>query len=130
MADLLKGESALRSGDSGTAGTGEVTSKSTSYHRTEYVKPTVYLTFDDGPYPATDEVLDVLRDEDVKATFFICAIHLERDRALQFRILRRMLGAGHSIGNHGYDHDPTKKREYLATTPDAVEGDFTKNISE
>jgi peptidoglycan/xylan/chitin deacetylase (PgdA/CDA1 family) len=95
------------------------------------IRAPVYLTYDDGPYPTTSEVLDVLRDEEVKATFFLCAIHLERNASLQYGILKRMLTerGGHSVGNHGYDHNPASKRGYLATTPAAVEEDFTTNVA-
>jgi peptidoglycan/xylan/chitin deacetylase (PgdA/CDA1 family) len=91
-------------------------------------KRTVYLTFDDGPYPATEEVLDVLREQKVRATFFLCAKHLESRADIQFRLIKRMLSEGHSLGNHGYDHDPSKKSAYLATTTEAVKKDFVDNV--
>jgi peptidoglycan/xylan/chitin deacetylase (PgdA/CDA1 family) len=62
---------------------------------------TVYLTFDDGPDPAcTPLILDILRKEHVKATFFVLGYRSE-----QFPyIVRRMHSEGHEIGNHGYYH--------------------------
>jgi peptidoglycan/xylan/chitin deacetylase (PgdA/CDA1 family) len=90
-------------------------------------KGTVYLTFDDGPYPATAEVLDVLRDKKVKATFFLCAKNLAGNGELQYALLKRMIAEGHSLGNHGYDHDPMTKKGYKASTTDAVKKDFTDN---
>ena len=90
-------------------------------------KPDIYLTFDDGPKVATSEVLDALRDQKVKATFFLCAVALEAHGDLQYRILKRMIGEGHSFGNHGYDHDPTTKAEYRKSSVDAVKKDFTVN---
>jgi len=90
--------------------------------------PNVYLTFDDGPYPETAEVLDALRTAQARATFFLCAKHLENNRALQFQLIKRMLAEGHSLGNHGYDHDPMTKKGYQRSTTDAVKKDFTDNI--
>lgn len=61
----------------------------------------VYLTFDDGPIPViTDKILDVLREQDVKATFFIVGKEIpEREH-----ILKRINAEGHSIGLHTYSH--------------------------
>jgi peptidoglycan/xylan/chitin deacetylase (PgdA/CDA1 family) len=61
----------------------------------------IYLTFDDGPSPwATRRILQVLKDENVLASFFLVA-----ERALAHQdILREILSAGHTIGNHSFDH--------------------------
>lgn len=61
---------------------------------------TVYLTFDDGPSARTAEILDILKQYDIKATFFI--IGKEGDR--QKDLLKRMADEGHSIGIHTYSH--------------------------
>lgn len=61
---------------------------------------TVYLTFDDGPGPNTDAVLDVLKANDVKATFFIIG-KMIRTREAQ---LQRVYDEGHVTGNHTWDH--------------------------
>ncbi|MBI4295698.1 MAG: polysaccharide deacetylase family protein [Chloroflexi bacterium] len=61
----------------------------------------VALTFDDGPNePYTSEILDILNKYDVKATFFVVGMNVERypDTA------RRMLSEGHVLGNHSYSH--------------------------
>lgn len=63
-------------------------------------QPTVYLTFDDGPSKLTDQVLDILRDEDVKGTFFVLGKQVESHPQL----VRRAVQEGHAIGNHTYDH--------------------------
>lgn len=63
-------------------------------------QPTVFLTFDDGPGVHTADVLDILRDEQVKATFFVLGEHVERHPELVRRIDRE----GHAIGNHTFDH--------------------------
>ena len=62
----------------------------------------VALTFDDGPVaPYTDSILDLLRDERVKATFFVIGSSVARHPDLA----RRMVGEGHELGNHSYSHD-------------------------
>jgi len=63
-------------------------------------QPTVYLTFDDGPSALTSKVLDILRDEEVKATFFVLG---EQVKAHPEQ-LRQTVKEGHAIGNHTYDH--------------------------
>ncbi|MDE2141894.1 MAG: polysaccharide deacetylase family protein [Elusimicrobia bacterium] len=60
----------------------------------------VALTFDDGPSPYTAQVLDVLKREGVKATFFLCGENAERYPEL----VRRIRAEGHQIGNHTYSH--------------------------
>ena len=61
----------------------------------------VALTFDDGPNPsATPRILDMLREHDVAATFFLLGKHVE----LWPSLARRIADEGHAIGNHGYHH--------------------------
>jgi len=63
--------------------------------------PRIALTFDDGPWPgATDRVLDILADLDVKAAFFVIGQYVDRHPDL----IRRIDREGHLIGNHTYDH--------------------------
>lgn len=60
-----------------------------------------YLTFDDGlDRTVTRMILDILKEEDVKATFFIVGNTIPNNKAL----LKRMVQEGHSIGNHTYTH--------------------------
>lgn len=64
-------------------------------------KQEVFLTFDDGPHPeATPFVLDVLKANGIKATFFI----LGKNAELYPELVRRVTEEGHSIGNHGMNH--------------------------
>nr|WP_320145842.1 polysaccharide deacetylase family protein [uncultured Anaeromusa sp.] len=61
----------------------------------------VYLTFDDGPDPQnTPVVLDILKKEQIKATFFLVGTQIEKHPAL----VQRLFAEGHAIGNHTYDH--------------------------
>jgi len=60
-----------------------------------------YLTFDGAPNPpGTDRILDILAKYDVKATFFMEGKRLENNA----ECARRVLQAGHDIGNHSYNH--------------------------
>src|SRR3712207_1810742 len=62
---------------------------------------TVALTFDDGPSANwTPQVLDILRRNRVKATFFLVGADVERFPDVARRIARE----GHTIGNHSWDH--------------------------
>lgn len=67
--------------------------------------PCVALTFDDGPSIYTPELLDILKKEDVKATFFV----LGKSASVQKNILKRIATEGHNIGNHSYDHKDFRK---------------------
>lgn len=61
----------------------------------------VALTFDDGPAPPyTEQILDILRDRKVPATFFVCGKNVERFP----EILHRIQAENHAIGNHTYSH--------------------------
>ena len=61
----------------------------------------VYLTFDDGPLPeCTPQVLDILAQYGVKATFFMVGENVERYPQL----LKRVRAEGHAVGNHTYHH--------------------------
>ncbi|WP_214318975.1 polysaccharide deacetylase family protein [Nonomuraea sediminis] len=58
------------------------------------------LTFDDGPSAYTAKLLDTLKREKVKATFFLMGQHVEQYP----KLARRQLAEGHAIGNHTWDH--------------------------
>ncbi len=61
----------------------------------------VYLTFDDGPTAeATGQILDILKKENVKATFFVLGKRAKRNPA----VIRRIFAEGHDIGNHTFNH--------------------------
>ncbi|MPQ42617.1 polysaccharide deacetylase family protein [Clostridium tarantellae] len=67
----------------------------------------VFLTFDDGPSTNTDKVLDILKKENVKATFFVLGERLAEGEAAQNR-LKRTISEGHAIANHSYTHSLKK----------------------
>src|SRR5699024_2159985 len=60
----------------------------------------VFLTFDDGPSNITNEVLDVLKKYNIKATFFVLGSNVD----LKPEITKRAYEEGHYIANHGYTH--------------------------
>ncbi len=60
----------------------------------------VYLTFDDGPSGNTGEILDILAEYDVKATFFVVGKEEEKYQPLYKRIVEE----GHTLAMHSYSH--------------------------
>ena len=77
----------------------------------------IYLTFDDGPSSdVTVRILDTLKANGIKATFFIC--DYDEDK---LPIIKRMIDEGHTIGIHGYSHDYSQ----IYTSVDA----FMENIN-
>jgi peptidoglycan-N-acetylglucosamine deacetylase len=66
----------------------------------------IALTFDDGPHPFnTPQLLNLLKQEQVKATFFVLGKRANRYPT----ILKRISKEGHEIGNHGYSHSQFQK---------------------
>ncbi|MDF2636387.1 MAG: polysaccharide deacetylase [Pelosinus sp.] len=67
----------------------------------ETTQKVVALTFDDGPYPPyTGQVLDVLKEYHVPATFFVVGQNVEKYPEL----VKRISVEGHQLGNHTYHH--------------------------
>ncbi len=60
----------------------------------------VYLTFDDGPSKQTEKILDVLKEKNVKATFF----EIGRDDEFSRKMYQRIVDEGHTLGMHSYSH--------------------------
>jgi peptidoglycan/xylan/chitin deacetylase (PgdA/CDA1 family) len=76
-------------------------------HRVRTLQRQIALTFDDGPNePYTSELLDLLKREQVKATFFVVGKSAEANP----EVVRRIVADGHVVGNHSYNHH---FREYL-----------------
>lgn len=70
------------------------------------VPRSLYLTFDEGYENGyTAKILDVLRDNDVKAAFFITGPYLEKETEL----VKRMVDEGHIVGNHTINHPSMPK---------------------
>lgn len=75
----------------------------------------IYLTFDDGPSDITPEVLDILKENEIKATFFIVD-YSEEDKSK----IQRIIDEGHTLGLHGLSHDYAK----IYSSVDAITENF------
>ena len=85
--------------------------------------PYVAMTFDDGPHPShTPRLLDMLRERNIKATFYVIGNNAKRYPA----IMQRMIREGHEVGNHTMSHAYLTKlsdagiRRELKTAHDAI----------
>lgn len=76
----------------------------------------VYLTFDDGPSIYTNEILDILEEYHVKATFFVVG----KEGADAQQALQRIVEDGHTLGMHSYSH----KYKELYESLDSFTSDF------
>jgi peptidoglycan/xylan/chitin deacetylase (PgdA/CDA1 family) len=74
---------------------------------------TIYFSFDDGPTDFTPQLLDILKEEGVHATFFLNSYDKDHPRKADAsknvlgkykETLQRMVREGHAIGNHSYSH--------------------------
>ncbi len=114
-------------------------------------KKIAYLTFDDGPSENTYDILDLLEEMDIKATFFIVGSSIKESEEDS---LKRMVNEGHSIGIHTYSHlcneiycsverflddfntvyqqiyDITGERVNIYRFPWGSNNDFSKNIKD
>ncbi|TVR13393.1 MAG: polysaccharide deacetylase family protein [Phormidium sp. GEM2.Bin31] len=70
----------------------------------------IALTFDDGPSPYTAQILDILRDHDILASFFV----LGRVLSTYPELLQRIVAEGHILGNHTWSHPYVVKSDALA----------------
>jgi len=89
------------------------------YNLSEGEQKTVYLTFDDGPSKdVTPLILDILKEENVYATFFVLGSKVDENPD----ILERIYEEGHYIANHGYSHVYSQIYGY----PNAVLEEYNK----
>ncbi|HXA59283.1 MAG TPA: polysaccharide deacetylase family protein [Streptosporangiaceae bacterium] len=88
-----------------------------------HVRKCIALTFDDGPVPGTGQLLDILKANGAKATFFVLGSQV----GTNYDMLKREAAEGHEIGNHTFTHAklagaPTAMVESEITrTQDAIE---------
>ena len=78
----------------------------------------VFLTFDDGPSSNTNQILDILNERGIKATFFVLGSNVEKKP----EVVRRMYDEGHFIANHGYSH----VYETIYQSPQTVLDEYNK----
>lgn len=91
-----------------------------AYCRAKTTQKIFSLTFDDGPdVQITPDVLDILKEKNVKATFFLIGRKLSGNED----IVRRIIDEGHTVGTHSYSHSnwfdfytsPVMKKEFRKT---------------
>lgn len=83
----------------------------------------VVLTFDDGPLPSTtNRVLNALKKECVKATFFL----IGRNARANPQIVRRQIAEGHSVGHHTWSHP---SRTLRGMSPPAAVKEIVRGIA-
>ena len=88
----------------------------------------VFLTFDDGTSTTnTPKVLDILKKEGVKATFFITGQNVEYGGEKARDLIKQEFNEGHAIANHSYTHDVKKLYPNRVLDIDAFKADFEKN---
>ncbi|MDQ0417037.1 peptidoglycan/xylan/chitin deacetylase (PgdA/CDA1 family) [Croceifilum oryzae] len=78
-------------------------------------KKVVYLTFDDGPSKLTENFLDLLKEHNIKATFFMIGKNIQNPDYQ--KNMKRAVDEGHYIGAHSMTHDNTKlykKKQFLS----------------
>lgn len=95
-----------------------------SYHQSlQLADREVVLTFDDGPLPIyTERVLNALRDECVKATFFLVG----RNAQAHPDLVRREIADGHTIAHHSWSHPDKTLR---GVSPAAAKSEIVEGIS-
>ncbi len=72
-----------------------------SYSQVSITQPVLAMTFDDGPHPTlTPKLLDILKERNIKCTFFV----IGKNAKAYPKIIQRMLAEGHEIANHTWTH--------------------------
>lgn len=90
-------------------------------------KKIAYLTFDDGPSTeVTQQILETLEYNNIKATFFVLGSNIEKSDK-QKELLKDMVKKGHAIGNHGYCHDYGVLYPDRIANPTALVNDMKKS---
>ncbi|MDD4973822.1 MAG: polysaccharide deacetylase family protein [Bacteriovorax sp.] len=71
----------------------------------------IIFSFDDGPVPGvTDKVLDILKEHNIKATFFV----IGKNVLAHPELMKRIVDEGHIVGNHSMSHIPLKNLDSIA----------------
>lgn len=85
----------------------------------------VFLTFDDGPSNSTEKILNILKEKDVYATFFVLGSSIEKDSKRQ-EYLKEEIKGGNAIANHSYSHDFKKLYPNNKLNIDTFMNEFNK----
>ena len=88
----------------------------------------IYLTFDDGPYKTTPNIVKVLEKENIKASFFIVGSQRDRSTAFDSTYRRNLMNPMIRFYNHSYSHAISGGRiKHYYKNPEAVLADLEKN---
>lgn len=88
----------------------------------------VFLTFDDGTSKTnTPNVLKILDENHIKATFFLTGSNIENGGQEAKELVKREFNGGHAIGNHSYSHDIHQLYPSRYLDIQAFKADFEKN---
>lgn len=85
--------------------------------RVETNEKVIALTFDDAPTQYSDEILQLLKEKEVTATFYVIGQNIEQ----MPEEAKRIVEAGHEIGNHSYTH-----KRMVLKTPSFIENEIEK----
>ncbi|SHE79540.1 polysaccharide deacetylase family protein [Clostridium fallax] len=89
-------------------------------------KKIAFLTFDDGPSTTvTPKILDILKENEIKGTFFIVGNSLDRDESKE--LLKRTIKEGHAIANHTVTHNYKKLYPGRVVNVENFMGEVEKN---
>ena len=84
----------------------EISKKLSKYDYSNNGEKIVFLTFDDGASTTvTPQILDILEEQDVRATFFVTGSTIERGGEEARNLIKRSFDYGNAIANHSYSHD-------------------------
>ena len=106
----------------------KVAEKLSKYDYSNNGEKIVFLTFDDGTSKTnTPEVLRILDENNVKATFFLTGSNIENGGETAKELIRQEFNSGHAIANHSYSHDFKKLYPGRYLDMNAFKEDFDKN---
>lgn len=101
--EIVKGENIIKSAESYAVPANQVAQMLANKY--EGTQKEVFLTFDDGPSPNnTPKILNILKENDVHATFFVVGTFLKSNPELQ-KVVREEMMQGNAIGDHTFNHN-------------------------
>ena len=106
----------------------KVQEKLNNHEYTNDGKKVVFLTFDDGTSKTnTPEVLRILKENNIKATFFLTGSNIENGGETAKDLVRQEFNSGHAIANHSYSHDFKLLYPGRNLDMEAFKADYEKN---
>ena len=106
----------------------KVQEKLNNHDYTNDGKKVVFLTFDDGTSKTnTPEVLRILKENNIKATFFLTGSNIENGGETAKDLVRQEFNSGHAVANHSYSHDFKLLYPGRNLDMEAFKADYEKN---